>query len=136
LILFEKSHILAPKNGHEPPDSDLSLHYQPIAPEIHLNGTDTTRLTTPDPHAAKSACRSESCRRFGLSFVNSKGLFGPTDVLANSTAHEHGGFAAQASGKDPSREPAWGEGIEDSNRRAAPTTRAARRKWYVKLRFR
>src|SRR5438132_2448217 len=25
LILFEKSHILAPKTGHEPPDSDLRL---------------------------------------------------------------------------------------------------------------
>ena len=28
LILFEKSHILAPKNGHEPPDSDLRLQLQ------------------------------------------------------------------------------------------------------------
>src|SRR6266567_5897072 len=25
LILFEKSHIIAPKNGHEPNDSDISL---------------------------------------------------------------------------------------------------------------
>jgi len=27
LILFEKSHILASKNGHEPPDSDLRLQF-------------------------------------------------------------------------------------------------------------
>ena len=27
LILFEKSRILAPKNGHEPPDSDLRLQF-------------------------------------------------------------------------------------------------------------
>src|SRR5437667_7004852 len=30
LILFEKSHILAPKNGHEPPDSDLRLQLQAV----------------------------------------------------------------------------------------------------------
>ena len=27
LILFEKSHIIAPKTGHEPPDSDLRLQF-------------------------------------------------------------------------------------------------------------
>ncbi len=30
LILFEKSHILAPKTGHEPPDSVSSHHFSRI----------------------------------------------------------------------------------------------------------
>src|SRR5437879_10274041 len=34
LILFEKSHILASKTGHEPPDSDLRLQ--------HLHSSPTT----------------------------------------------------------------------------------------------
>src|SRR5437762_9204490 len=47
LILFEKSRILASKNGHEPPDSDLRLQFQTLFGEGVTNSQ--------SPSASKSA---------------------------------------------------------------------------------